>query len=70
MPTCARNNARRGTWDLPPPVKLDSGHITFTVLVWCKTQPWEINFIQKKKDNLVFSYAFFIFKLKNMKEIE
>ena len=21
MPTCAWNNARRGTWDLPPPVK-------------------------------------------------
>ena len=38
VPTCAWNNAQRGTWGLPPPVKMESCHITFTVLVWRKSQ--------------------------------
>ena len=30
---CALNKAWNGTWGLPPPVKLESPHITFTMLV-------------------------------------
>ena len=33
------NNAQWGTWGLPPPVNLESPHITFTVLVRRKTKP-------------------------------
>ena len=36
---CAWNTAWSGLWGLPPPVKLDSHHISFTVFVWRKTQP-------------------------------
>ena len=32
------NNARRGTWGLPPQIKLVNRHITFTVSVRGKTQ--------------------------------
>ena len=35
----AWNNARRGTRGLPPPVKLESRHIPFTVLVRHKIRP-------------------------------
>jgi hypothetical protein len=34
----AWNNARKGTRGLPPPGKLGRHHLTYTVLVWCKTQ--------------------------------
>jgi hypothetical protein len=34
---CVWNNARRGTLGLHPLVKLESHHMTFAVLVWCKT---------------------------------
>ena len=37
VPACAWNNARRGTWSLPPQEKLESRHITFAVLVQHKT---------------------------------
>ena len=37
-PACAWNNAQWSTQGLPPPVKMESRHITYTVLVWCKTQ--------------------------------
>jgi hypothetical protein len=33
----AWNNARKGTWGLPPPVNLERGHMTYTVLVGPKT---------------------------------
>ena len=33
------NTVWRGIWGFPPPVKLESRHITCTVLVWNKTQP-------------------------------
>jgi hypothetical protein len=38
VPVHAWNNARKDTWGLPPPVKLDCHQMTYTVLVWCKTQ--------------------------------
>jgi hypothetical protein len=31
-------NDQRGTWSLPPPVKLERRHMTYTVSVWRKTQ--------------------------------
>ena len=31
VPACAWNNAQRSTWGLPPPVKLESRHITVLV---------------------------------------
>ena len=34
LPVCAWNVAGRGTLSLSPPVKLESHHITFTLLVW------------------------------------
>ena len=37
-PACAWNNARRGSWGLPPPVKLESHHMTFTMLMQRKIQ--------------------------------
>jgi hypothetical protein len=37
MPVRAWNNARKGTWSLPSPVKLKRSHITYTVSVWWKT---------------------------------
>jgi hypothetical protein len=47
----ARNNARRGTWGLPLPVKPERRHMTYTVSVWRKTQSnkqklylWHITF--------------------------
>ena len=39
VPVRTSNNAHRGTWGLPPPVKLEIRHINFTVLVWRKTIP-------------------------------
>ena len=44
-PVPAWNNACRGTWGLRPAVKLESRHITFTVLVWHKTQKMHANII-------------------------
>jgi hypothetical protein len=38
VPVHAWNNARKGTWGLPPPVKLERRHMAYTVLVWRKTQ--------------------------------
>ena len=35
VPTCAWINAQRITWGLPPTVKLECRHITWTVLVPC-----------------------------------
>jgi hypothetical protein len=32
----AWNNARKGTWGLPPPVKLERRQMTYTVPVWRK----------------------------------
>ena len=33
------NNSRRSTWGRPPPVRLESHHITFTVLLRRKPEP-------------------------------
>ena len=41
---CAWTNSR---WVLPPPVKLECRHITFTVLGWHKTQLITLNYIQR-----------------------
>jgi hypothetical protein len=38
VPVRARNNARKGTWGLPPPVKLERHDKTYTVSKWRKTQ--------------------------------
>jgi hypothetical protein len=38
VPVHAWNNAGKGTWGLPPPVKLERRQITYTVSVWRKTQ--------------------------------
>jgi hypothetical protein len=38
VPVRAWNNARRGTWGLPPPVKLERRDMTYTVSMWRKTQ--------------------------------
>jgi hypothetical protein len=38
VPVHAWNNARKGTWGLPPPVKLEHRHMTYTVSVRYKTQ--------------------------------
>ena len=42
VPTRTGDNVRRGTGDLPPPIKLEYPHITITVLVRLKTLPKEI----------------------------
>jgi hypothetical protein len=34
----AWNNARKGTWGIPPPVKLERRDMTYTVSMWRKTQ--------------------------------
>jgi hypothetical protein len=38
VPVRAWNNAQKGTWGLPQPVKLERRHMTFYVSVWRKTQ--------------------------------
>jgi hypothetical protein len=38
VPVRAWNNARKGTWGLPPPVNLERRHMTYIVSVWRKTQ--------------------------------
>jgi hypothetical protein len=38
VPVRAWNNARKGTWGLPPPVKLDRRDMTYNVSMWRKTQ--------------------------------
>jgi hypothetical protein len=38
VPVRAWNNAREGTWGLPPPVKLERRDMTVTVSMWCITQ--------------------------------
>jgi hypothetical protein len=38
VPVRAWNNARKGTWGLPPPVKLEHRDMTYTVSMWRKTQ--------------------------------
>jgi hypothetical protein len=38
VPVRAWNNARKGIWGLPSPVKLERRQITFTVSMWRKTQ--------------------------------
>jgi hypothetical protein len=38
VPVCALNNARKGTWGLPPLVKLERRDMTYTVSMWRKTQ--------------------------------
>jgi hypothetical protein len=46
VPVRAWNNARKGTWGLPPPVKLERRDMTYTVSMWRKTQNK-----QKKKNS-------------------
>jgi hypothetical protein len=36
VPVRAWNKAWKGTWSLPPPIKLERRHMTCTVLVWRK----------------------------------
>jgi hypothetical protein len=38
VPVRAWNNAQKGTWGLPPPVKLERRQMTYTVSVWRKTK--------------------------------
>jgi hypothetical protein len=38
VPVRAWNNAWKGTWGLPPPVKLERPQMTYTVSMWRKTQ--------------------------------
>jgi hypothetical protein len=38
VPISAWNNARKGTWGRPPPVKLERRNMTYTVSLWHKTQ--------------------------------
>jgi hypothetical protein len=38
VPVRAWNNAREGTWGLPPPVKLERSDMTYTVSMWRKIQ--------------------------------
>jgi hypothetical protein len=38
VPVRAWNNARKGTWGLSPPVKLERRDMTYTVSMWRKTQ--------------------------------
>jgi hypothetical protein len=38
VPVRVWNNVRKGTWGLPPPVKLERLDMTYIVWMWCKTQ--------------------------------
>ena len=59
VPACAWNDAPRGNWGLPSPVKLESRYITFTVLVQPKTQPKKSIKIRKKQKYIVH-FCFFL----------
>jgi hypothetical protein len=52
VPVRAWNNARKGTWGLPPPVKLERRDMTYTVSMWRKTQNKQTN------KNLPYKYNF------------
>jgi hypothetical protein len=43
VPVRAWNNARKGTWGPPPPVKLERRDMTCTVSMWRKTQNKQTN---------------------------
>jgi hypothetical protein len=43
VPVRAWNNARKGTWGLPPPVKLERRDMTYTVSMRRKTQNKQTN---------------------------
>jgi hypothetical protein len=43
VPVRAWNNARKGTWGLPPIVKLERRNMTYTVSMWRKTQNKQTN---------------------------
>jgi hypothetical protein len=55
VPVRAWNNARKGTWGLPPPVKLERRDMTYTVSMWRKTQNKQTN-KQKPKMLLLYHY--------------
>jgi hypothetical protein len=38
VPVRALKDAQKGTWGLPPPLKLERRHMTYNVSVWRKTQ--------------------------------
>jgi predicted phosphoadenosine phosphosulfate sulfurtransferase len=48
VPVRAWNNARKGTWGLPPPVKLERRDLTYTMSMWRK--------IQNKQTKHYFNY--------------
>jgi hypothetical protein len=56
-PVRAWNNARKGTWGLPQPVKLESRHMTYTVSMWRKTQ-WN------KQTSIHYNYSCFSSSIK------
>jgi hypothetical protein len=49
VPVREWNNARKGTWGLPPPVKLKHRDMTNTVSMWRKTQ--------KQTNNSLYFYV-------------
>ena len=71
VPTHAWNNAQRGIWGLPPSGKLESCHITLTVLLRRENQPsplpkkviYRVHLPQKIKENTV---CYFHNQLKNI----
>jgi hypothetical protein len=50
VPVCAWNNAWKGILGLPLQVKLESCHMTYTMLVWLKTQQQQQQQKNNKKD--------------------
>jgi hypothetical protein len=64
VPVRAWNNARKGTWGLPPPVKLERRNITYTVLMWCKTQNKQTN----KTYRIIHFYIHYVYHVKQKYE--
>jgi hypothetical protein len=49
LPIRALNNERKGTWGIPPPLKLERRDMTYTVSMWRKTQ-------SKQKQTQIFCF--------------
>jgi hypothetical protein len=57
VPICAWNNAGKGTWGLPPPVKLERRDMTYTVLMWRKTKNKQTNTKMVKMGKISIQYG-------------
>ena len=70
VPVRPWNNARRGTWGIPPPVKLECGHITIAVLVRRKSKQKKIDKRKSTRSLTTYTFACLRYCLTGMSIVE